>query len=227
MTTVGIGRGASERESAPSSLGQEWKAFWGHRNPQVMAAVLVPVVAIRVALGGWTWWDLAVVGGFIALEPFIEWMIHVFVLHWRPKNLFGKKIDPLVSRKHRAHHKDPRKTEWIFVPFPVLVQVIPVSIVLYLLIMPTARLAVTTMMTGLSILFVYEWTHYLIHSRYTPKSRIYRFIWRAHRLHHFKNEKYWFGVTMHAGDFVLGTFPDKDEVETSPTCKTLGIAEKV
>jgi hypothetical protein len=34
-------------------------------------------------------------------------------------------------------------------------------------------------------------------------------------------------VTMHAGDFVLGTFPAKDAVETSPTCKTLGVAEQV
>ncbi len=213
--------------SGSTTLAEEWRFFWSHKNAKVIAAFLAGVLLLRLALGGWTWWDLAVVAGFIAAEPFIEWLVHVFILHWKPKEVFGRKVDPVVARKHRAHHKDPRKTEWIFVPFPFLMRVIPVSAVLYLLVMPTVRLAVTTMVTGLSILLTYEWTHYLIHSRYQPRSRVYRFIWRAHRLHHFKNENYWFGVTMHAGDFVLGTFPEKDEVETSPTCKTLGVAEQV
>ncbi|HMC69660.1 MAG TPA: fatty acid hydroxylase family protein, partial [Mycobacteriales bacterium] len=69
--------------------------------------------------------------------------------------------------------------------------------------------------------FTYEWTHFLIHSTYVPRSRYYRYIWRAHRLHHYKNEKYWFGVTVHLADHVLRTFPQRDAVETSPTARTL------
>jgi len=222
-----VGQAPLERVSAATTLGDEWRFFRSHPNPRLIAGAWALVAVARIALGGWRWWDLAIVGILIALEPFVEWVIHVFILHWKPKELFGKKRDPLLARKHRAHHKDPRKTEWIFVPRPALMRVIPISALLYLLLIPDVRLATTTMLTALTILFVYEWTHYLIHSRYKPKSRLYRFIWRAHRLHHFKNEKYWFGVTMHAGDFVLGTFPDKDEVETSPTCKTLGVAEQV
>ena len=47
---------------------------------------------------------------------------------------------------------------------------------------------------------------------------------RAHRLHHYRNENYWMGVTNHLGDHVLGTFPNKDDVPVSPTAKTLGIS---
>ncbi len=43
--------------------------------------------------------------------------------------------------------------------------------------------------------FGYEWTHYLIHTDYKPKTRVYRAIWRNHRNHHYKNEHYWFTVT--------------------------------
>ncbi len=210
-----------------SSLKEELAFFWSHKNARLIAGALTAVLILRLALGGWNRWDVVVIVGLIAFEPFLEWMIHVFILHWKPKELFGRRMDPLVARKHRAHHKNPRKTEWIFIPLPVLMQLIPIAAVLYLLVMPTLRLAATAMMTGLAILLTYEWTHYLIHSRYQPRSRLYRFIWRAHRLHHFKNENYWFGVTMHAGDLVLGTFPEKDEVETSATCKTLGVAEQV
>lgn len=227
MSSAEVAQAQPQRESSASSLSDEFRFFAAQTNARVIAGSLLAAVVVRIALGGWRGWDLVVVGGFIALQPFIEWMIHVFILHWKPKEIFGRKIDPLLSRKHRAHHKDPRRTDWIFIPYPVLIRLIPISVLLYWLIMPTFRLAMTTSVTGLAILLTYEWTHYLIHSRYKPKSRVYKFIWRAHRLHHFKNENYWFGVTMHAGDLVLGTFPAKDAVETSPTCKTLGVAEQV
>ena len=227
MSSAEIAQAQPQRESGATTLSDEFRFFAAQTNARIIAGSLLAAVVVRVALGGWRGWDLVVVAGFIAAQPFIEWMIHVFILHWKPKEILGRKIDPLLSRKHRAHHKDPRRTDWIFIPYPVLIRLIPISVLLYWLIMPTFRLAMTTAVTGLAILLTYEWTHYLIHSRYKPKSRVYRFIWRAHRLHHFKNENYWFGVTMHAGDLVLGTFPAKDEVETSPTCKTLGVAEQV
>ena len=51
--------------------------------------------------------------------------------------------------------------------------------------------------------------------------RLFRAIWRAHRLHHFKNEEYWFGVTNPAADMVLRTYPDPGTVPTSPTARDL------
>ncbi len=69
---------------------------------------------------------------------------------------------------------------------------------------------------------VYEWTHYLIHSDYKPKTRVYRAIWRNHRQHHYKNEHYWFTVTSSGtADRVLGTYPDPAARATSPTAKNL------
>jgi hypothetical protein len=50
---------------------------------------------------------------------------------------------------------------------------------------------------------------------------VYRSIWRSHRLHHFKNERFWHGVTNNISDRVLGTFPDQREVRRSRTARTL------
>ena len=71
-------------------------------------------------------------------------------------------------------------------------------------------------------MFGYEWTHYLIHSDHRPRTRAYRAVWRNHRLHHYKNEHYWFTVTT-AGtaDRLFGTYPDPETVPTSPTAKNL------
>ena len=211
-------------EKTATTFGDEFSFFASSVTPRIIAPTLFIAAAIRTYLGGWTWWDLVIVVGLIAAEPFIEWLIHVFILHWKPKRLFGREMDPLVARKHRAHHSDPRRTEWIFVPLPVLAKAMPLTGLAYLLIFPTLRLGMTAITAATSILLTYEWTHFLIHSRYKPKTRLYRYIWNAHRLHHFKNEHYWFGVTNPLGDHALGTFPEKDAVETSATCKTLGAA---
>jgi sterol desaturase/sphingolipid hydroxylase (fatty acid hydroxylase superfamily) len=52
-------------------------------------------------------------------------------------------------------------------------------------------------------------------------------VWRNHRLHHYKNEHYWFGVaTPGTADRLLGTFPEQSEVETSPTVRALHATER-
>lgn len=215
------------RHGAPSSppLRDEVKAFWSEPSPKVIAAPLVVALVVRVLLGGWTVWDAVIPAVQIALQPFNEWLIHVYLLHWKPRKIFGKLRDPYVAKKHRIHHEDPRKVKWIFVPLPVLYRLIPGAALLYFVIFRDVRYGLTALAAGLGILLTYEWTHYLIHSRYQPKTRVYRYIWRAHRLHHYKNENYWYGVTMHVADHVLGTFPAKEDVATSPTCRTLGQEE--
>jgi len=210
-------------ETGVPSLRETVRVFL--RYPSVR--LLVPLVgltwAARLAVGGWRWTDALPPLVILALEPFTEWAVHVFLLHWRPRQLGGRTIDPLVSRKHRAHHADPRDLALVFIPMPVLIVSVTVGGVLYALLLPTARLALTTAAAAYTMLFAYEWTHYLIHTAYRPKTRAYRYIWRAHRLHHFRNERYWFGVTMHMADHVLGTFPDKEAVPVSPTARTLGV----
>jgi sterol desaturase/sphingolipid hydroxylase (fatty acid hydroxylase superfamily) len=74
---------------------------------------------------------------------------------------------------------------------------------------------------GYGILLSYEWCHFLIHTPYRPRRRYYKAIWRNHRLHHYKNERYWFGVTSVVGDRVIGTDPDQRAVQRSPTARSL------
>ena len=61
----------------------------------------------------------------------------------------------------------------------------------------------------------YEWLHYLIHTSYKPKSQWFRKLHKHHRLHHFKNENYWFGLSSTAADRILSSNPDPENVETS------------
>ena len=74
---------------------------------------------------------------------------------------------------------------------------------------------------GYALLGTYEWCHFIIHTRYRPKTHYYQSIWRSHRLHHFKNEHFWFGVSSDAADRVLGTSPDHRTVCKSRTVRNL------
>ena len=207
----------------PLTLGGAARTFARYPTPRIIAPLALAVIAARVALGGWTWWDLGIPAIILGLEPFTEWTTHVFLLHAKPRRVLGITVDPLAAQKHRAHHARPRDIELVFIPLRVLLVSLGVALVGFWFLLPTHRLALTTMATSFSMLLVYEWTHYLLHSPYRPKSRFYRYVWRAHRLHHYRNERYWFGVTIHLADHVLGTFPQKDAVPVSPTARTLGI----
>jgi hypothetical protein len=198
------------------------RTFFSQRSPQLITATLVATIVARVAVAQWSWWDLLAPGIVIAAQPFTEWNIHVFLLHFKPISVGGRRLDPLVSRKHRAHHADPKDLGLVFIPLPALLSLIGGLALGFLLPMSTSR-GLSALVGAYAMLFTYEWTHYLIHSSYRPRHALYRYVWRAHRNHHFRNEHYWFGVTMHLADHVLGTFPEKTAVEVSPTARTLGV----
>ncbi len=208
------------------TLGAAAHAFAVRRSPQVIVAVLVTALAARVALGRWSWWDLLAPALIVAAQPFTEWVIHVFLLHFRPRRVRGRTLDPLVARKHRDHHADPRDVSLVFVPMPALLLLVLGLAAVLLLALPLAR-ALSALVAAYAMLFAYEWTHYLIHTAYRPRHVPYRAVWRAHRNHHFRNEHYWFGVTMHLADRVLGTFPERGDVEVSPTARTLGVETRL
>ena len=197
--------------------------FWKHPSPWMIGATLLAALVARVVVGDWQLTDAIVPLAMLAVFPFFEWIIHVFILHWRPKRLGRLTIDPLLAREHRAHHQDPRDVPLIFIPWKSLVSwVLPLTVAVGLLAFPRLGMGLTYLVCIATLGLVYEWTHYLIHSDYKPKTRIYRAIWRNHRHHHFKNEHYWFTVTSSGtADRVLGTYPDPGTVENSPTAKNL------
>jgi fatty acid hydroxylase family protein len=217
-----FGRARAPGDDDPGlDLGEAFRRFRRYPSPRVLLPATTAAVGARLALGRWRTRDAAIAGGILASEPFTEWFIHVFLLHFRPRTVAGRRVDPLVARKHRAHHRDPRDMGLVFVPTPVLAVALPAAVVGWGLGERRLRPALTGIATSFAMLTAYEWTHFLIHSSYRPRRAPYRRLWRAHRLHHYRNEHYWFGVTTHLGDRVLRTYPERDDVPLSPTAKTV------
>jgi sterol desaturase/sphingolipid hydroxylase (fatty acid hydroxylase superfamily) len=203
------------------SLREAWREFWRWPSPKVIATAMTGSLVANVIVAGWSLGDLWVVVGLVAAWPFIEWVTHVMLLHMRPKRWGRLRLDPLFARKHREHHADPTDTELIFIPIRVELTLFAIFLALALFAFPRLSLGLTFLLAISTIGLCYEWLHFLVHSDYRPKSAPYRALWRHHRLHHYKNEKYWFGLTTTGPDHLFGTAPDPREVERSPTARDL------
>ena len=109
------------------TLADAGREFWKHPSPWMIGAMFVGALIARIIVADWQITDALVPLVMLALFPFFEWIVHVFILHWRPKRLGRLTIDPLLAREHRAHHMEPRNVPLIFIPFKSLLWVVPLG----------------------------------------------------------------------------------------------------
>jgi hypothetical protein len=214
-----------------TSLAGARREFLRKESPWVLAAGIFALAVARLLIGDLTWRDAVAVAAMLAIYPFGEWAIHVYLLHAKPVRVRGRRFETVAARAHRAHHQEPNDLDmvllyWWQAAFLMMVAV-PLTIAIGALIVNLAAgpvplgALVSAALAGYCMVFVYEWTHFLIHTAYRPSSAAYKAIWRNHRLHHFKNEHFWHGITNNLSDRVLGTNPDQSDVPKSDTARTL------
>jgi hypothetical protein len=224
-------RGPAHYGREVKTLAHARREFARKRSPWMIVAAIVAVVGWRATLGPPTWQDAVAVAASLVIYPFGEWAIHVYLLHMKPITIRGRRIDPPAARSHRAHHGEPTDLTMILLEpkevAELLLLAVPVSVGLVGLLVyvvagsvPLAPL-LTAALVDYALILLYEWTHFLIHTAYRPRSRFYKAAWRNHRLHHFKNEHFWHGVTNNISDRVLGTNPEQRDVARSRTARML------
>src|SRR5947209_9611603 len=166
MATAAIPAAETAAESSPSrrvGLFDPAREFARYGSPRIMVIFAVAVLAARVPLGHWSLADLAVAGGILAVEPFVEWVIHVFLLHFKPRRMFGRQVDPIFAKRHRMHHRNPRNVRLVFVPLPVLAGFLALLFAIAWFAFPTRYLSVTAFTTCNWFFCAHEWTRYLSH----------------------------------------------------------------
>ncbi|HXG29483.1 MAG TPA: sterol desaturase family protein [Nevskiales bacterium] len=206
----------------PRDAASALRTFVSITSPRLLMVMFTSMLALRLYVGQWSWWDAVVVAALVAYWPLNEWLIHVCLLHYKPRVILGRRVDFLLPQTHRQHHADPWNLERVFIPLHIYVGAIPVYAALawwgwhepLVLSFATAHLCLA---------LHYEWVHYLAHIHWCPPIGHYQKRVREHRLHHFRNENYWWGVSMGAADRWLGTAPDPEKTGRSGTHSTLGL----
>ena len=229
--TVSEGRRTARWGREVTTLRGAIADFLRRPSPYVILTGIVAALALRIWIGDFGPADVAAIAGMLVVYPFGEWAIHVYLLHMKPFRVRGKRVLPVAARAHRAHHRTPNDLDQLLLYWWQVAALLVLAVPQVLIAAGAATWLVTGeipwpalasgLVTGYVLVLAYEWTHFLIHTGYRPRSGVYKQIWRNHRLHHFKNENYWHGVTQNVSDRVLGTNPDHRDVGRSKTARTL------
>ena len=220
---------------SPNTLGQIMKHFLGLASGRLLVLMTICGFTARLLVGDFRWGDVAIISGVLIAWPFIEWFVHLCLLHFQPTDVPARtigpfqlpafRLDPTIARIHRAHHRDPWRLDHVMVPLHTYGISLPINLVFWFSLFEPGRA-----LTGATMIFLlglhYELVHLMAHCRWKPPLGYYRRRWRNHRLHHCKSEKHWLGITMLLGDVVMGTGGHPRSVETSPTCRSLGYEEE-
>jgi len=203
----------------PSTLKEAVSVFFSHWSPRDLMLGLAIATTVRVALASWSLADVLLPAAVVLAWPLLEWLVHIHLLHFKPRTVLGIRVDPMNAQRHRAHHLDPWRYQRAFIPVPSLIFI---QLAMLSLAAITPWLAIWTTAAMITALGMhYEWVHYLCHIRYCPRSHRYRTLVQNHRRHHFKSEKHWLGVSMLSGDLLMGTAGEPGEVAHSPTVRTI------
>lgn len=213
QATVLTNRIHSMREAIP--------IFVRYPSPLSFLALTVMALAWRLSLGDWRIADGLTMLAVFAYWPLQEWFVHKYLLHLRPRKLFGLRIDPDFARRHRTHHRRPHDAPLIFLPLQALIILIPLIVAGFVYFMPRLQLAASGLLALFYVALQYEWIHFMVHTRIQPRYAFTRQLFRHHRLHHYRNEHHWYSFSLPAVDKLMGTSPELSEVPFSPTCRTL------
>lgn len=222
-------RGTEARSEELRTFRDVLRTYAGHRSPQIIWTGIAVALVVRLLVGGVSWVDAIVVGATVLMTGVVEWFLHLLLLH-APED--SKRMTKFgTGSGHREHHLDPTNVGWLMLGpsdafiflFLLMAWTAVWSLPLVALLgAPLFATYLTALLAGYVTLAHYEWTHLLVHTRYRPKNRYYKRLAANHRLHHYRNEHYWLGVTSNLGDRILRTLPDdKSDVPLSDTARTL------
>ena len=128
-----------------------------------------------------------------------EYFVHYTLLHRFPKAI------PSLYQAHEKHHQYPKELKYLFSPmwYDLVIYVVYFAI---LWAMFRNFPLVMAVIAGTSLYHLYyQWIHYISHRPVTPLTPWGKWLKKKHLLHHYKDEKAWFGVSHPVLDYLMGT----------------------
>ena len=145
------------------------------------------------------------VGG-VLLWSLLEYVLHRFLFHFRPKGPGGKLFWFML---HGYHHEFPDdKMRLVAPPLMFWFLGLGVGFLFYFIFGHTAWGIV---MAGTSVGYVaYDWIHYYTH-HFHPKSGVGSWLRRYHLRHHFQDDSVRYGISNPLWDIIFRTYraPDR------------------
>jgi len=176
-----------------------------HSGPFMMLVFLGGSLIGRIVYGNINIFDLFLpILSFFSLG-FIEWSLHYYIWHENPLPIINKPLKTPLVRMHRLHHDFPDDLNTLFFGWKAVVVATLLVWFSVMIVFDDVGLALTLIFSFSLILFVHEYAHFVAHSNINPKALWLKEIINNHRLHHFKDETKWMGVSSTLPDKLFGT----------------------
>jgi sterol desaturase/sphingolipid hydroxylase (fatty acid hydroxylase superfamily) len=175
--------------------------------------LLSPFLCYVPLAGGlclWAWHDAALpevakpalIATGILVWTVIEYLLHRFLLHYRPQ---APVLLALIEKLHLGHHRDPQDEAKITVPVYGSLPIAGGLLGLFRLMAGSWDLAALLMTGSIAAYLYYETVHFWIH-RGARRGRWLRQRRANHFFHHFTDQTRCFGVTTPLWDLIWGTY---------------------
>jgi sterol desaturase/sphingolipid hydroxylase (fatty acid hydroxylase superfamily) len=184
----------------------------GKRHDVRYRFLLVPFICyvpMASTLCLWAWGDAAVPAvakpALVALGmlswTLIEYLMHRFLLHYRPQ---APALLEIVEMLHLGHHRNPRDEAKITVPVFGSLPIAGTLLVVFRLVAGSWQVAALLLAGTIAGYLYYELVHFWIHCG----ARCQRWLRQPranHYFHHFRDQRRCFGVSTSLWDLMLGT----------------------
>lgn len=190
--------------------------FFTHISPLVVLVIWLPVVVISMIVAanlrpvGASW--LYAPGGFVVglfVWTFLEYTLHRFVFHFRPRTPWQERASFLF---HGVHHAQPMcKTRLVMPPVVSITGALILYAILYVIIgtLLNAPQWMYALLSGIAAGYLtYDMLHYSTH-HFKIKWKVWQFLRQHHMRHHAQTPNMRFGVSSPLWDYVFGTMPAK------------------
>jgi sterol desaturase/sphingolipid hydroxylase (fatty acid hydroxylase superfamily) len=173
-------------------------------HPLTPHVIYDPVVVYLLYLGSKNGHGLAANAAFFAaglgLWSFLEYTLHRFVFHFKPRNSWQ---EALYFTIHGVHHDYPRDSRRLVMPPIVTLLLLPWFFLLYRSAFGAPQYIVIFAGTLVGYL-AYDTTHFAVH-HFRPRTKAGFFLRQYHMRHHYLDPDRNYGVTSPLWDLVFGT----------------------
>ena len=195
-----VNKGTTQLFENPVLEGLTRTNFWFPVSLYYILAVAVLVYGFATETFVFLTTAVTFIGGFLSFS-LVEYLIHRFLFHFRPKSDKQKK---LLYTMHGVHHEFPRDKDRLVMPPVVSILLACIFFALfYFLIGKYAFIFFPGFIAGYS---TYLFIHYAVHA-YRPPNNFLKYLWKHHSLHHYKDTNSAFAVSFPLWDIIFGTMP--------------------
>lgn len=181
----------------------------------------IAIVGILAGFLGWRF-SMESLVGVLDIATFtasvVFWWIQEHVMH---QKLLHSDFDWIGKDIHQGHHELPYFHISID-PAPLMLGWLAVAHIILRLTLPF-DLAISASIGYAAAGLVYEWAHYVAHTRVKPPNAYWKSVRDNHIKHHMVDNRYWFTFSVPVIDKWFGTSPPLEKVRRSSKSSVIEI----